>query len=1470
MAQIIIDTGNVTNDGTGAPLRTAFTETNNNFTQIFTAGPVGSNIKIANNTISTTNTNGNLRLAPNGVGSIVASGPVMPDIPGVRSIGSNVNPFNTIYSQYLNANIAVLSGNLYVRGNLNVNGNVITVNYSNLTVSNTNITLASGAANASQADGSGLLVDGANTGFTYSYGANSWISNIAITAATYFGDGSNLSNVVANVNSVSLLGNVLSSTVLDSNLTTFGLVANMSAAGDISSTGNIYANVIAGNIIVGTLSGDGGNIGNLNANLIVGNVPYALNAKNAATANLAALATQAINADTALYAINANIANSANTATSAITANTAHYAIQADMANSAVVAGMAEQLSPLANLSIVGNITTGGYFIGDGGFISNITVSTTFGNSNVTSLLSSGNVTTDYVTTGNIQGDYFIGNGAYLTGISGGNANTGNITFNGTTMSGPTGSSDGYSVYIQPSADFINTLQILPTADHDIHLFEKSGNAITLGNYGESQITVNGPASANANITIQSAGNIWTFDAVGNLTVPGNLLFPGGESFGIAGANTFTFNNSGRILTDNVVTILSGGVVSANVEIATVQSNGMDLNNWIFDSSVNGNLTLPTNTSSINYANGQPYSNYGNADVAAYLPTYSGDLGNVSNVTANNVNVTSLNSNSIVYVGANGALTTDSTFTYQDIGGEMTLTVDYFNTSFVFTNDIFGSGNTINVSAAYGYPVLFDTTGGVSASGNVTADYFIGNSLSTTGDISAMGNIYIAGNANVQGNLTFNNVTNITTDNLVLGLGNNQSGVNVNGGGIVVGNTNEASFLYDYSTQNWNSNIGISTVGTITADAGIYTTNISIDTQGAGNNYYITANYTNSANTILTTGNLVTTSVPADQIKIYGTAQDTANIGYPVTFFDDSFIITGYNSGGNIDSHSLIAPAGNINIVAGLTGNLASATYNNTWTFGTDGTTSFPGNAISSHGNLAIRNPGAGVPNSTANVNSPGGWNGVGYPGSWSNLATTGGTGVGLTITVTGAGGGYATSVAIVTPGSGYTAGDVITAVGESSVSFTIGIATTSWIFDTTGNLSIPSNITGTNLGIQANNLSFVTTDGTNTSQIAIDPYLNIQLSYNGNNTTYMGNDGSVDFYLSQNQDNGNIYLQTTDVSNQYQWTFDAVGNITLPGNTSSINYANGVSILNGITGNFVFDSTDLDGTTFDEIALTGANSGNILINADGLVAVLGGYESSGMVADSGNTYIFNSDPSFVNGIPQPGVGYIWQFDNTGKLLVPQGGWIGAAGVKGDGTMLTGGTGNIASLTSFYADAPGVYSGCFTANPDGTINITTYGNGTGQLGQWVFSDANLELASTNINVGGAGSGESAKLRGTRKIVNGSTNNYAYSTVLAAGGTPTVAYTATDNSVMSVRITFAVQGANNVWEQFDVSAVIDYTGNDVNFTVSNRVKRNPAIADTVVTAALDSNDRITISLNLDASQPTGWSSFDAVEFGLMAG
>ena len=304
------------------------------------------------------------------------------------------------------------------------------------------------------------------------------------------------------------------------------------------------------------------------------------------------------------------------------------------------------------------------------------------------------------------------------------------------------------------------------------------------------------------------------------------------------------------------------------------------------------------------------------------------------------------------------------------------------------------------------------------------------------------------------------------------------------------------------------------------------------------------------------------------------------------------------------------------------------------------------------------------------------------------------------------------------------------------------------------------------------------------------------------------------------------------------------------------------------------------DGSTSTESALTIYNNtnaefaGNISTTGNIIGAYLWGDGSnisniSGVSANTIYNGLSNVTIPVANGNvtvnTNAGTDYPWTFGTDGELYLPSGGRLGFAG-KG-WTGLDGGNGAPVSLTSFYAN--GFYAGCITNNNDGNIIISTY-TGNGLQGSWTFDNgANLVLAPTNLGTGGAGSGEAAKFRGTRRIVGGYTNSYAYSTVLNAGGTPTVAYTATDSSVQSARVTFAVQGSSNVWEQFDVVVVQTVPQGNVNFTVSNRVKASDT-PDTVVSATWNGT-AIEISLNLDASQlGGGWASFDAVEFGLMAG
>lgn len=73
MAKQTINIGTVANDGTGDQLRIAFDKTNDNFNEVYLAGPVGTNIRVVGNTLSSTDTDGDVELTANGTGRVVAS-----------------------------------------------------------------------------------------------------------------------------------------------------------------------------------------------------------------------------------------------------------------------------------------------------------------------------------------------------------------------------------------------------------------------------------------------------------------------------------------------------------------------------------------------------------------------------------------------------------------------------------------------------------------------------------------------------------------------------------------------------------------------------------------------------------------------------------------------------------------------------------------------------------------------------------------------------------------------------------------------------------------------------------------------------------------------------------------------------------------------------------------------------------------------------------------------------------------------------------------------------------------------------------------------------------------------------------------------------------------------------------------------------------------------------------------------------
>ena len=255
-----------------------------------------------------------------------------------------------------------------------------------------------------------------------------------------------------------------------------------------------------------------------------------------------------------------------------------------------------------------------------------------------------------------------------------------------------------------------------------------------------------------------------------------------------------------------------------------------------------------------------------------------------------------------------------------------------------------------------------------------------------------------------------------------------------------------------------------------------------------------------------------------------------------------------------------------------------------------------------------------------------------------------------------------------------------------SNITLTTSYGNATWTFDTTGNLTLPGNIIGSgNILIAPDSAS---------SSSYLDIYLtggpDIHIASN-DNSIVIGRDTGANIFVGND---GEVSIQTDNGATAQVWQFDNAGNLTIPGGGALWTLGAGTA---GLTANI-------------------ADPYQVNLGLD--------YASNTATLAGANSVVIQSNTGANTNQ--------WSFSNTGNLNLPQGGWIGAAGVKGDGTMLTGGTGQIASLTSFYADAPGVYSGCVTVNPDGTLNITTYGNGTGVLGQWVFTGANLTVPGNSV------------------------------------------------------------------------------------------------------------------------------------------
>ena len=264
MAKQSVNIGTTANDNTGDPLRTAFNKLNSNHDEIYAAGPVGTNLQVASNTISSTNSNGNIKLDPIGTGAIELAGPI--DAQGVLTISSTVTG-NIIPT----ANVTTNLGSDTVRFK-EVHGNVLHIgslilrevsntleiftqdDSTNAILNGNSTTSGSVLANGNsfvQVNSNGNIQLFANT----SDSSNATVVNTAnITSPEMISVGNITGGNLITAGLASVTGNITGGNLITAGLASVG--TSVTAGTTITATGNITG----GNIITAGLSSVGTSI----------------------------------------------------------------------------------------------------------------------------------------------------------------------------------------------------------------------------------------------------------------------------------------------------------------------------------------------------------------------------------------------------------------------------------------------------------------------------------------------------------------------------------------------------------------------------------------------------------------------------------------------------------------------------------------------------------------------------------------------------------------------------------------------------------------------------------------------------------------------------------------------------------------------------------------------------------------------------------------------------------------------------------------------------------------------------------------------------------------------------------------------------------------------------------------------------------------------------------------------------------
>lgn len=429
-----------------------------------------------------------------------------------------------------------------------------------------------------------------------------------------------------------------------------------------------------------------------------------------------------------------------------------------DVIAAGVVSGL--MMSASGNVTSDGIVTgnaTANFFIGDGRYLTNIDAGNLiggYGNGNVANFLPTftGLVAANTVSaTANITGDYFFGNGAFLSGLpeSYSNANvaaflptyTGDITANSVSTSGNI-SGDYFLGNVASATGFptldnysnANVANFLPIYSGDVTADYVSANYYIGDGNGISNIQWISISGANANV------EAYLPTSTTILAIDSNV-----SSLANSTANNFSnVNGNVTTLSANVANVwveignINGNASNTNSNVSTLSANVSNV--WIEIGNINANVAnTDSNVSTLsNTVANLSAGAYSNANVASYLPIYDGNI-LVDYVNANSVVLANATQTTRLSAPVTALVATNITLPTTVYAVNYDWVLKSTDNSAVSMGKGFVTANTTAASTTYyGNSTVGSGLGSVSVSGNSTALTFTASAGAVAGTFIIM------------------------------------------------------------------------------------------------------------------------------------------------------------------------------------------------------------------------------------------------------------------------------------------------------------------------------------------------------------------------------------------------------------------------------------------------------------------------------------------------------------------------------------------------------------------------------------------------------------------------------------------------------------------------------------------------------------------------------------------------------------